>query len=138
MIEGNLLSVELNRVATVLTYKVPPDYGGYRDVFPGRISMSELDTPVDFTDAYKLVEKYGDKVRIYPGSMELRNGKNYALKSRAVGVLAIGDSLEEARGLSQECSRAIKGGGLWNRTDIASSQHIAKSVDHMEALRNKA
>lgn len=138
MIEGNLLSVELNRVATVLTYKVPSDYAGYMDVFPGRVAMSEQDTPIDFTDAYKLVKKYGDKVRIYPGSMELREGKNYALKSRAVGVLAMGDSLEEARVLSQEGARAIIGGGLWNRTDIATSQHIAKSVCHMEELRNKA
>jgi phosphoribosylamine-glycine ligase len=108
------------------------------NVFPGRTNLSEMDTPVDFTDVDKLVEKYGDKIRIYPGSMELRNGMNYALKSRAVGVLAIGDSLEEARALSQEGARAIKGGGLWNRTDIASSHHIAKSICHMKELRNKA
>jgi phosphoribosylamine--glycine ligase len=139
MIEGNLLSVELNKVATVLTYKVPPDYGGYMDVFPGRVTMSDVDTPVDFMEAYKLAEKYGgDKMRIYPGSMELRNNKNYALKSRAVGVLGIGDSLEEARGISQEGARAISGGGLWNRTDIAAQHHIAKSIEHMEELRKKA
>ena len=35
-----------------------------------------------------LTKKYGDKIRIYPGSMELRDGKNYALKSRAIGILA--------------------------------------------------
>jgi phosphoribosylamine--glycine ligase len=138
MIEGNLLNVELDKSATVLTYKVPPDYGGYMNVFPGRAAMSEMDMPVDFTDAYKLVKKYGDKIRIYPGSMELREGKSYALKSRAVGVLAIGDSLEEARVLSQEGAKAISGGGLWNRTDIASSHHIAKSIRHMEELRNRA
>jgi phosphoribosylamine--glycine ligase len=138
MIEGNLLNVELSKVATVLTYKVPPDYGGYMNVYPDRVSMSDIDTHVDFMGAYQLVKQYGDKLRIYPGSMELRNGKNYALKSRAVGVLAIGDSLEEARELSQEGARAISGGGLWNRTDIASSHHIAKSTRHMEELRNKA
>jgi phosphoribosylamine--glycine ligase len=138
MIEGNLLNVELNKVATVLTYKVPPDYGGYMEVFPDRVIMSEMDTPVDFTAAYKLAKKYGDKMRIYPGSMELREGKNYALKSRAVGVLAIGDSLEEARVLSQEGARAINGGGVWNRLDIESSQHIAKGISHMKTLRDKA
>jgi phosphoribosylamine--glycine ligase len=138
MIEGNLLNIELSKVATVLTYKVPPDYGGYMNVYPSRVSMSDMDTPVDFTEAYKLVEKYGDKMRIYPGSMELRNGKNYALKSRAVGVLAIGDSIEEARELSQEGARAISGGGLWSRTDIAASYHIAKSIRHMEEVRNKS
>ena len=34
MIEGNLTSVELEKAASVLTYKVPPDYGGYADSIP--------------------------------------------------------------------------------------------------------
>jgi phosphoribosylamine--glycine ligase len=135
MIAGNLLNVGLHKKATVLTYKVPPDYGGYMNVYPDRVVKSDIDTAVDFTEAYKLTKKYGDNIRIYPGSMELRNGKNYALKSRAVGVLAIGESIEEARKISQEGARAISGGGLWNRLDIATQQHIAKSVKHMEKLR---
>jgi phosphoribosylamine--glycine ligase len=69
--------------------------------------------------------------------METRNGKNYALKSRAVGVLGIAESIEEARQISLEGAKAITGGALWNRTDIASKQHIAKSVLHMENLRHK-
>ena len=85
-----------------------------------------------------LTKKYGDKIRIYPGSMELRDGKNYALKSRAIGILGIGDSIEEARQISQEGAKAITGGALWNRTDVASKAHIAKSVTNMEQLRNKA
>ncbi len=138
MIEGNLGSVGLEKAATVLTYKVPPDYGGYMNVFPDRVAKSDIDTPVDLSKAYELAKKYGSKMRIYPGSMEIRNGKNYALKSRAIGILGIGDSIEEARQISQEGARAISGGGLWNRTDIATQQHIAKSVSHMEKLRKKA
>jgi phosphoribosylamine--glycine ligase len=137
MIEGKLFNVGLNKAATVLTYKVPPDYGGYMNVYSDRVVKSDINTEVDFTKAYELVKKYGDKLRIYPGSMELRDGRNYALKSRAVGVLAIGDSIEEAREISQEGARVINGGGLWNRTDIATQQHIAKSVSHMEKLRAK-
>ena len=90
------------------------------------------------TDAtVALAKKFGDKIRVYPGSMEVRDGKNYALKSRAIGVLGIGDSIEEARQISQEGAKAITGGALWNRTDVASKQHIAKSVNHMEQLRHK-
>ena len=70
--------------------------------------------------------------------METRGGKNYALKSRAVGVLGIGKSIEEARNISLEGAEAITGGALWNRTDVASKQHIAKSISHMESLRRKA
>jgi phosphoribosylamine-glycine ligase len=59
------------------------------------------------------------------------------LKSRAVGVLGIAQSIEEARQVSLEGAKAVTGGALWNRTDIASKQHIAKSVLHMENLRRK-
>jgi phosphoribosylamine--glycine ligase len=137
MIEGNLTSVELEKAATVLTYKVPPDYGGYAEVFPSRVDKSAVNTPVDLSKAYALTKKYGSRIRVYPGSMETRNGKNYALKSRAVGVLGIAKSIEEARQISLEGTKVITGGALWNRKDIASKQHIAKSVLHMENLRHK-
>jgi len=67
--------------------------------------------------------------------MELRDGKTYALKSRVVGVLGVGKDIEEARQVSLEGIYAIKGGALWNRTDVASRQTIAKSVRHMKQLR---
>ena len=121
----------------MLTYKVPPNYGGYADVFPNLVKKASVETPVDLSKAYDLAGKYGDRIRVYPGAMELRNGVAYALKSRAVGVLGIGETIEEARKISLEGVKAIKGGGLWNRTDIASKQHIAKSVSHMEMLRRK-
>jgi phosphoribosylamine-glycine ligase len=67
--------------------------------------------------------------------MELRDGKNYALKSRAVGVLGIGKDIEEAREISLDGVRSINGGALWYRTDVASKLHIAKAVNHMRRLR---
>ncbi len=138
MIEGNLVTIELEKAASVLTYKVPPDYGGYADVYPRQIDKSAINSPVDLSRANALTKKYGKNIRIYPGSMETKNGKNYALKSRAIGVLGIGPSIEEARQISLEGAKAITGGALWNRTDIASKQHIAKSAKHMENLRHKA
>ena len=138
MIDGNLSGVELEKAATVLTYKVPPDYGGYVDVFPNQVNNSAVNTAVDLSKAYALANKYAGRMCVYPGSMEIRNGQTYALKSRAVGVLGIGKSIEEARQISLEGAKAITGGALWNRTDIASKQHIAKSVSHMENLRHKS
>ena len=135
IVEGNLTTVELEKAASVLTYKVPSDYGGYAEMFPNQIDKSALNSPVDLSKAYALTKKYGTNIRIYPGSMETKNGKNYALKSRAVGVLGIGKDIEEARQISQDGAKAITGGALWNRTDIASKQHIAKSIRHMENLR---
>ncbi len=137
MVNGDLKGVELEKSATVLTYKVPADYGCYAETFPDKVDKSAINSPVDLTKAQALTMKYGDKIRVYPGSMELRDGKNYVLKSRAIGILGIGDSIEQARQISQEGAKAITGGALWNRTDVASKQHIAKSVRHMEQLRHK-
>jgi len=137
ILDGNLTRVELEKAATVLTYKVPPSYGGYAEVFPSMVDKAAVDTPVDLSKAYALTSKYGDRIRVYPGAMETRNGEAYALKSRAVGVLGVGESIEEARQISLEGVKAIKGGALWNRMDIASKQHIAKSVSHMAQLRSK-
>ncbi len=135
MLEGNLKSVEVDQVATVLTYKVPPSYGGYAEVFHSRVNKAEIDTPVDLSAAYALTRKFGDRIRVYPGSMELRDNHTYALKSRVVGVLGVGENVEEARAVSLEGINAIKGGALWNRTDVASKQTIEKSVQHMRQLR---
>jgi phosphoribosylamine--glycine ligase len=137
ILEGSLAHIELEKAATVVTYKVPPNYGGYVDAFPSLVNRSEIDKPVDLTKAYELTEKYDDDIRVYPAAMELRNGETYALKSRAVGVVGTGDNIEAARQISLEGINAIKGGALWHRTDIASKHHIERSVKHMEELRRK-
>jgi phosphoribosylamine--glycine ligase len=137
MVNGNLNSVAMEKSATVLTYKVPPDYGGYAEAHPEAVDKSAINGPVDLSKAEALTKKYGSKIRIYPGSMELRDGKIYALKSRAIAILGIGETIEEARQISQEGAQAITGGALWNRTDVASKQHINKSISHLEKLRWK-
>ncbi len=134
MLDGNLRKVNFKEMATVVTYKVPPNYGGYSTKFPKRVNLSEVDTPVDLNEAQKLVAKK-DNIRVYPGSMELREGENYALGSRTVCTVGIGDDIEEAREISLRSIGAIKGGALWNRTDIAAKEHIKRSINHMEKLR---
>ncbi|MEM3874923.1 MAG: phosphoribosylglycinamide synthetase C domain-containing protein [Candidatus Bathyarchaeia archaeon] len=137
ILDGNLTRIEVEKAATVVTYKVPPSYGGYAETFPERVNKAEIDKPVDLTKAYKLSKKYGDRIRVYPASMELRDGETYALKSRAVCVVGVGENIEDARNVSLEGIKAIKGGALWHRNDIASKQHIEKSIRHMEALRKR-
>ena len=137
ILEGSLTRIELEKAATVVAYKVPPNYGGYVDTFPDLVNKSGIGKPVDLTKAYELTKKYGDRIRVYPAAMELRDGEMYALKSRAVGVVGIGENIESAGQVSMEGIKAIKGGALWHRTDIASKQHIEKSIRHMEELRRK-
>jgi phosphoribosylamine--glycine ligase len=137
ILDGSLTHVDFERAATVVTYKVPPDYGGYSDAFPGILNRSEIGTPVNLDHANELNKTYGDKIRIYPAAMEIRDGKTYALKSRAVAVLGKGEDIEAARQICLSGIKAITGGALWYRTDIASEQHINASKKHMEKLRPK-
>lgn len=137
MLEGNLTHIELEKMASVVTYKAPPSYGGYAEAFPTLVDKNEVATPIDLAEAYGLSKKYKDRIRVYPASLEQRGNKVFALKSRAVAVVGVGDSIETARQISLEGVNAIKGGALWHRTDIASKQHIEKSKRHMDTLRRK-
>jgi len=136
ILEGNLTHVNLEKKATVVTYMAPPNYGGYASAFPNLVKTDEVNQPVDLSEAEQLSLKYVDNIRVYPGSMELReDGNTYALSSRAVCVVGIGDSIQKARDISLEGIRAVKGGALWHRNDIASREYIQKSIEHMRNLR---
>jgi phosphoribosylamine--glycine ligase len=138
MLEGNISNVNLEERASVVTYRAPPSYGGYAGSFAERIDQNEISTPVDLSEAERLSADRHDNMHVYPGSMELReDGLAYALSSRAVCVVGTGDSIEDARRTSLTGIRAIKGGALWNRNDIASKEHIAKSMEHMNLLRTR-
>ena len=135
IIEGNLINLRLERAATVVTYKVPPGYGGYMQINPNSIKKDEIETPVDLSKAYTLTKKHKDRIRVLPASMKLCDNKFFALKSRAVAVTGKAESIEEARKISLEGIDAIKGGALWYRKDIASKHHIAQSIKHLDKLR---
>jgi len=135
ILDENLTRIAFEEKATVATYKAPPNYGGFKDAFPRRVKREDIDSPIDLSKAKKLTQKYGDSIRIYPASMELRNGHTYALTSRTVGVVGIGEDIETARRISLEGINAIHGGSLWYRSDIASREHITKSIEHMKMLR---
>jgi phosphoribosylamine--glycine ligase len=136
MLEGSLHGVELEKSATVVIYKAPATYGGYCETFPNLVNRDEDGKPIDLAKACELSRKYGEDIRIYPGSMEQRNSETYALRSRAVCAVGIGSSIETARQISIEGIDAVKGGALWYRTDVASKQHIEKSVSHLQELRS--
>jgi phosphoribosylamine--glycine ligase len=128
MREGTLARIKCAPSATVVTYAVPMEYGGYRTVYRG-------DRRVDLTGVHALAARYGDALRVYPGSMELReDGMTYTLGSRTVCTVGIGERIEEAREISLEGIRHIDG-PLWNRWDIGARHLIEQSVQRMKALR---
>ncbi len=127
MVNGTLKKPSFRREAAVLTYAVPLTYGGYREHYTGS-------SVVNLEQVYKLAEAHESRLRVYPGSIELKDNLTYTLKSRTVGVLGIGKSIEEARDTSLKGVRHIDG-PLWNRWDIASERHIAYCKEHMKRLR---
>jgi phosphoribosylamine--glycine ligase len=135
VLDGNLRRVEFDKQATVVIYKAPPNYAGFKDVFPNRVDWNDAEKPVDMSKAKELAKEYGYSIRIYPGSMELRDKETYALTSRTMCVVGVGDDIKGARNISLDGIKAIEGGALWYRTDIASKEHIARGIEHMRKLR---
>ncbi|MGQ9515250.1 MAG: hypothetical protein ACUVTL_09445 [Thermoproteota archaeon] len=129
IIEGRLRNVEFERLASVVIYKVPMTYGSYMKEFKG-------DNRVDFRAAEELAKIHGRMIRVYPGSVELKDGTTYALSSRTVAVFGAANDIQAAREISIEGIKTIKG-NLWNRWDVASEKHLNNSIKHMEMLRGR-
>lgn len=127
ILEGSLTQVKLASLASVAIYKVPPTYGGKQSSFSDSriISIHRAET--------LSTEKPG-RLFIYPGSMELRANQLYSLSSRTVAAVGVAEDISTARDRSLQGITAIEG-ALWYRSDIASNQHIANSIDHMNRLR---
>lgn len=127
MINGSLNQVRYLKKASVVTYAVPLTYGSYREKYSG-------DNKVRLEEAYRVSSQRKGHLLVYPGSMEQRGTSMYALKSRVVALIGIGDSIAEAREWSLQGIKCIDG-PLWNRWDIASDQHINDSIIHLNNLR---
>lgn len=136
MVKGTLTKIKLDQLASVVTYKVPPTYGGFMETFPKAVSKNDIGSSIDLSYSDRLVVEYKGLMRVYPGAVEARGKQVFALKSRAVAIVGLGESIEDARALSLKGVNAVKGGALWNRTDIASSGHVEKSVAHLNELRH--
>ncbi|MEF8832745.1 MAG: phosphoribosylglycinamide synthetase C domain-containing protein [Candidatus Thermoplasmatota archaeon] len=127
ILEGNLSSLEFQDRATVVTYKVPWDYGRDEDY--------EDDKRLDLSRAKEMEKEYSEFLRIYPAALEMEHGDYYAQSSRTIGLVGIGGTIEKARSISQKAVEKIEGADLRYRNDIASKEHIQKSKDHMAELR---
>ncbi len=127
IIEGTLKEIKMKPLATVVIYLVPPPYGGKEPGWRGHrgVNIKELEN---------CVEENSDFVRMYPGSMETVNCETMMMKSRALAVVGMGDTIERARAVSMKSAGLVEG-ELWSRSDIASEEHIRKSAEHMEKLR---
>ena len=116
------LKIEFAPKATVCKYIVPKGYG----------------LPADHPDAASSRAKIevGDvgKARLYYSSVDQKEDGLYLSSSRAIGIVGIADTLDEARMIAEEGVKAVKGPVAY-REDIGTQALIQKRIDHMKKIR---
>jgi phosphoribosylamine--glycine ligase len=126
IIDGTLdkINIEFEHKATVCKYVVPKGYG----------------LPSDHPDAASSKSKIevGDtgKARLYYSSVDKKEDGLYLSSSRAIGIVGIADTLEEARNITAEGVKAIKGPVAY-REDIGTDALIEKRIEHMKTIRKE-
>jgi phosphoribosylamine--glycine ligase len=96
--------------------------------------------PADHPDAASSRAKIevGDvgKARLYYSSVDKKEDGLYLSSSRAIGIVGIANTLEDARKIAEEGVKAVSGSVAY-RTDIGTDALIQKRIDHMKKIRNK-
>lgn len=124
VIDGTLdkIKIEFEHKATVCKYVVPKGYG----------------LPADHPDAASSKAKIEvgnvGKARLYYSSVDKKDDGLYLSSSRAIGIVGIADTLEEARNITAEGVKAVKGPVAY-REDIGTDTLIQKRIEHMQKIR---
>jgi len=124
IIDGTLdkLKIEFEHKATVCKYVVPKGYG----------------LPADHPDAASSKTKIEvgnvGKARLYYSSVDKKDDGLYLSSSRAIGIVGIAETLEQARNITSEGVKAIKGPVAY-RADIGTDALIQKRIEHMRKIR---
>lgn len=119
IIEGSLhdLKLEFEKKATVVKYVVPEGYPD-NSVKNEAVEIGELP----------------ENVKCYFASVDAREDGLYLGGSRAIGMVGIGSTLEDAEKAAQAAVEKVKG-PVFFRKDIGTQNLIQKRIDHMCDLR---
>ena len=122
IIDGSLSkTIEFKNKATVCKYLAPEGY----PVNPKKDEKLIIDK--------KRMEEIGAKY--YYASVYRDGGDIFTTSSRAIGVLGISDSLEEAEIISETGVGCVKG-KLFHRKDVGTRNLLQKRIEHMKSLLN--
>ncbi|MFH1432094.1 MAG: phosphoribosylamine--glycine ligase [archaeon] len=113
----SMLPVSFDKLATVCKYIVPD---GYPD------NPRSGDT-VD-------VSGVSVGAKIYFASVDEDDDKLVMGKSRALAIVGIADTLDEAEKIAEEGCRQVRG-AVRHRTDIGTRELVKKRIDHMRMIR---
>ncbi|MFX1378699.1 MAG: phosphoribosylamine--glycine ligase [Promethearchaeota archaeon] len=123
IINGNLsLNFKFEKKATVCKYLAPEGY----PVNPKRDEQVKINK--------EELDKSGAKY--YYASVYREGGKIFTTTSRAMGILGIANSLEQAEKIAEAGVNCIEG-KLFHRKDVGTQKLLQKRIDHMNSLLNK-
>jgi phosphoribosylamine--glycine ligase len=124
IINGELhkLDVRFRKLATVCKYVVP---NGYPDQ---PIQNAILDM-----DAVNRLPEIGNRLRVYYGAVDDRNGSLVMTGSRAVGLVGIAETLFEAERIAENAANLVRG-PVYHRRDIGTPQLVQKRKDHIDHI----
>jgi len=115
-IDGTLKSTEYDFRATVCKYVVPAGY-------PASPKPTEITIETKQIDA-----------TLFYASVEERDGRIFTTTSRALAVLGVAETIEQAE---QEAERALNfiKGDVFARHDIGTRDVVQRRVEHMKSIR---
>jgi phosphoribosylamine--glycine ligase len=120
IVDGNLKGAKFEDKATVCKYIVPNGYPG--NAVPNQV--------IDVDEAK--INEAG--AQVYYAAVNEKNGKIYTSSSRALGLVAIGESIEEAERLCEDATQYVKG-DVYHRRDVGTAELVQKRINHMEEIR---
>lgn len=120
IVNQELDSAEFEDKATVCKYIVP-------DGYPETEHAGET-VEVD----EQAIEDLGAKV--FYAAVGLEDDGIHLSGSRALGIVASGDTIEEAEKIAEKACSKIKG-NVYHRTDVGTAELVEKRVKHMEEIK---
>jgi len=113
---------EFENKATVCKYAVPKGYGLPKDDPANQGELGKVEV--------------GDvgSAKLYYAAVDKKEDGIYMTSSRAIGVVGIADTLEDAEKIAEDAVKAIKG-NVDHRPDIGTKELVERRVRHMKELR---
>ena len=120
IVNQELDSVEFEDKASVCKYIVPDGYP----------ETSHAGETIEVDE--EAINDLGAKV--FYAAVGLEDDGIHLSGSRALGIVASGDTIEEAEKIAEEACSKIKG-NVYHRTDVGTSELVEKRVKHMEEIK---
>ncbi len=120
IVDGNLKKAEFENKATVCKYVVPDGYP----------ETKFANQPIKVDE--KSIADLGGNV--YYAAVNQKDDVVYTSSSRALGVVAAGNTIGEAEEICEKATQFVKG-DLYHRRDVGTEKLLQKRIDHMKVIR---